>query len=92
VSISTAPGQLVPQANELRERTDVDPHRFSRAWWCARSATDGRGRIVGLATTTVGARPAVLAYVRSEAGLGVRVVTGCDTPGPTATPWVRIGE
>lgn len=92
VSISTAPGQLVPQAEELRERIDVDPHRFSQAWWCARSATQGQGRIVGLATTRAGGQPAVLVYVRSAAGLGVRVVTGCGTAAPSATSWVRIGE
>lgn len=92
VSVSTAPGQLAAQANELRERTDVDPHPFSRAWWCARSATAGRGRIVGLATTTADSRPAVLVYVRSAEGLGVRVVTGCSSGAPAATPWVRIGE
>lgn len=90
VSISTAPGQLVEQANELRARTDVDPHRFSTAWWCARGATSGR--IVGLATTTAGAQPAVLVYVRSSAGLGVQVVTGCGTRDPTTTSWQRIGE
>lgn len=90
VSISTAPGQLVAQAGELRDRTDVDPHRFSQAWWCAARATDGR--IVGLATTTSDARPAVLVYVRTSAGVGVQVVTGCATATPAATPWQRIGE
>lgn len=90
VSISTSPGQLVSQANELRERVDVDPHRFSQAWWCARRATSGR--IVGLASTTAGSQPAVLVYVRSSDGLGVRVVTGCSTGDPVATPWQRIGE
>ena len=90
VSVSTAPGQLAAQADELRDRTDVDPHRFSQAWWCARRATTGR--IVGLATTTSDARPAVLVYVRSSAGLGVQVVTGCATTTPAATPWQRIGE
>jgi anti-sigma factor RsiW len=89
VAISTSPGQLVPQAQDLRERTDVDPHRFSAAWWCAARATDGR--IVGLATTT-GSQPAVLAYVRTADGVGVQVVTGCATRDPTATPWQRIGE
>lgn len=92
VSVSTAPGRLVSEANELRERTDIDPHRFSQAWWCARRATDGSGRIVGLATTRADDRPAVLVYVRSSAGLGVRVVTGCEADEPVATPWVRIGD
>jgi anti-sigma factor RsiW len=90
VSISTAPGQLVAEANELRQRTDVDPHRFSQAWWCARGATGGR--IVGLAATSAGSRPAVLVYVRSAEGLGVQVVTGCGTRDVTSTPWQRIGE
>ncbi|MGI3783240.1 MAG: zf-HC2 domain-containing protein [Janthinobacterium lividum] len=90
VSISTSPGQLVSEATELRERTDVDPHRFSAAWWCARGATTGR--IVGLASTTAGSQPAVLVYLRSSDGLGVRVVTGCGTGRPVATPWQRIGE
>jgi len=89
VSISTSPGQLVPQAQDLRERTDVDPHRFSAAWWCAARATSGR--IVGLASTT-GSQPAVLVYVRTADGVGVQVVTGCASGDPTATPWQRIGE
>ncbi|MGI3781947.1 MAG: hypothetical protein ACRYG2_14355, partial [Janthinobacterium lividum] len=84
------PGQLVDQANELRLRTDVDPHRFSAAWWCARGAATGR--IVGLASTTSGSQPAVLVYVRTTDGLGVQVVTGCGTGDPTPTPWQRLGE
>jgi len=90
VSISTSPARLVPEADELRQRTDLDPHRFSAAWWCARRATTGR--IVGLAATTSSSQPAVLVYVRSADGLGVRVVTGCRTRDPAATPWQRIGE
>ncbi len=90
VSISTAPGELAGQADQLRTRTDLDPHRFSQAWWCAHRATDGAGHIVGLATTRAGDEPAVLAYVRTSDGLGVRVVTGCDGNRPAATPWVRI--
>ena len=89
VSISTAPGDLVGEATQLRQRTDLDPHRFSAAWWCARDVTSGR--IVGLAATT-GAQPGVLVYVRSSAGLGVQVVTGCGTDDPVPTPWQRIGE
>ena len=91
VSISTAPGDLAGQARELRARTDLDPHRFSQAWWCARQATGGDGHIVGLATTRSDDAPAVLVYVRTSDGLGVRVVTGCGTPEPVATAWVRIG-
>ena len=90
VSISTVPGQLVDQARELRERTDLDPHRFSSAWWCARQVSTGR--IVGLASTTGGSEPAVLVYVRRSDGLGVQVVTGCGTGDPVSTPWQRLGE
>jgi hypothetical protein len=90
VSLSTSPARLVAEANALRARTDVDPHRFSQAWWCARRATGGR--IIGLASTTTGAEPAVLVYARSADGLGVQVVTGCGTGDLTTTPWQRIGE
>jgi anti-sigma factor RsiW len=90
VSVSTAPGRLAAEANELRQRTDVDPHRFSQAWWCARQATGGR--IVGLAATAADSRPAVLVYVRTADGLGVQVVTGCGTRDLVSTPWQRIGE
>lgn len=90
VSVSTSPGQLVSQAKDLRDRTDLDPHRFSQAWWCARRATTGR--IVGLASTTAGPQPTVLVYLRSSDGLGVSVVTGCGGRDPVATPWQQIGE
>jgi hypothetical protein len=90
VSISTSPGQLVTQARDLHDRTDLDPHRFSQAWWCARRVESGR--IVGLASTTADAQPAVLVYVRSSRGLGVSVVTGCDTGRPVGTAWQQIGE
>ncbi|HEY0239132.1 MAG TPA: zf-HC2 domain-containing protein [Friedmanniella sp.] len=89
VSISTAPGQLVSEAKDLQQRTDLDPHRFSAAWWCARRVTSGR--IEGLAATA-GSPPAVLVYVRSGDGLGVQVVTGCATGDPVPTPWQKIGE
>ena len=91
VSISTSPGQLAAEAEQLLERTDIDPHRFSQAWWCARQVPRA-GRIVGLASTTADAQPAVLVYVRSPSGLGVSVVTGCETGHPVGTPWQRIGE
>ena len=94
VSISTAPGQLVEQAQELNDRTDLQPHRFSQAWWCAREAgASANGRhIVGLASTTAGGQPAVLVYVRSPNGLGISVVTSCGTADPVATQWQKIRE
>jgi hypothetical protein len=64
----------------------LEPHRFSRAWQCAREVTDGR--IVGLASSTVDGTPALLVYTRAGAATEVTVVTGCATgrpsPGPSA--------
>jgi hypothetical protein len=72
---------LGPQAGALERSTDLDPHRFSRAWQCARQATNGR--IVALANSTVDGTPALLVYLRSGATTRVTVVTGCATGRPT---------
>ena len=88
VSVSTSPGQLGPQSRQLLSSRDLDPHRFSQAWWCARRATDQP--IVGLAATSSAGQPALLVYLRTPAGLGVTVVTGCGTPEPSAQPWVPV--
>jgi putative zinc finger protein len=72
---------LGPQAGALERSTDLDPHRFSRAWQCARQATNGR--IVALANSTVDGTPALLVYTRSGATTRVTVVTGCATGRPT---------
>ena len=72
------------QAERLDERRSLLPHRFSRAWQCAREATDGR--ITGLASTHLDGTPALLVYTRSTDTTLVTVVTGCDTPTPTAGP------
>ncbi len=75
---------LGAQAERLDERRSLLPHRFSRAWQCAREATDGR--ITGLANTHLDGTPALLVYTRSTDTTLVTVVTGCDTPTPTAGP------
>jgi hypothetical protein len=72
---------LGPQAGALERSTDLDPHRFSRAWQCARQATNGR--IVALANSTVDGTPALLVYIRSGVTTRVTVVTGCATGRPT---------
>ena len=72
---------LGPQAGALERSTDLDPHRFSRAWQCARRATNGR--IVALANSTVDGAPALLVYTRSGAMTMVTVVTGCESGRPT---------
>ncbi len=76
-------GQLGPQARALEQAADLSPHRFSRAWQCARQVTDGR--IIGLASTTVDRSPALLVYTREDGLTQVTVVTGCSTD-PSAGP------
>ena len=71
---------LGPQAGALARSTDLDPHRFSRAWQCAREVTDGR--IVALASSTVDGTPALLVFTRTGATTLVTVVTGCETGRP----------
>ena len=75
---------LGPDATALERVTDLDPHRFSRAWQCARRVT--AGRIVGLASSTVDGTPALLVYTRSGGQAQVTVVTGCNGAEPSAGP------
>ena len=75
-------GDLRTQAGDLERGGDLDPHRFSQAWTCARQVTDGR--ITGIASVTVDGSPALLVYLDDER---VAVVEGCheNTPRVTAT-------
>lgn len=82
VSASVRTGDLGTQAGALNKASDLSPHRFSRAWQCARQVTDGR--IVGLASTSVDGGPALLVYTRSDGRTEVTVVTGCATGSPSA--------
>lgn len=75
---------LAPEARALEQSRDLDPHRFSQAWQCARQVT--AGRIVGIASTTVDGGPALLVYTRSDGGAEVTVVTGCRRGSPAAGP------
>jgi hypothetical protein len=79
---------LATQAGALERSTDLDPHRFSRAWQCARQVTSGR--IVALASSTVDGQPALLVYTRSGATTLVTVVTGCETGRPSAGPSAEV--
>jgi len=72
------------------ERNGLEPHRFSRAWQCAREVTDGR--IVGLANSTVDGTPALLVFTRSGAATQVTVVTGCATGRPSAGPSALVSR
>ena len=77
---------LAAQAGALERSQDLDPHRFSQAWQCARQATSGR--IVALANSTLDGTPALLVFTRSGTTTLVTVVTGCEagrpSPGPSA--------
>ena len=56
---------LAAQAGALERSQDLDPHRFSPAWQCARQATSGR--IVGPGQLHLDGTPALLVYTRSGA-------------------------
>jgi anti-sigma factor RsiW len=82
--------QLGKQASALQQAADMDPHRFSRAWQCARQVTDGR--IVGLANSRVDGQPALLVYLRSGQSTQVVVVTGCASAAPSAGPSALVSR
>lgn len=81
---------LDTQAAGLAARGDLEPHRFSRAWQCARQATSGR--ITALANTTVDGVPALLVYLRRGSGTVVVVVQGCGAGRPKAGPSAPIAD
>lgn len=82
VAAAVTTSDLASQARSLEQGRDLDPHRFSNAWFCARSVT--RGRITGLAGARVDGSPALLVYTRSEGAELVTVVTGCGALQPSA--------
>lgn len=81
---------LRQEASALEARGSVDPHRFSRAWSCARQATDGR--ITGIASVTVDGSPALLVYLSNTDGAVVSVVEGCDGQAPRVTATTPLGR
>ena len=78
------------QAAALEQASGLDPHRFSRAWQCARQVTEGR--IVGLAVSNVDGTPALLVYTRSSGSTQVTVVTGCAVAAPSAGPSALVSR
>ena len=80
VALSTT--DLAAEAQQVAAERDLDPHRFSQAWLCARSAT--RGRITGLVGARVDGGPALLVYTRDEGASSVVVVRGCAGAAPAA--------
>jgi hypothetical protein len=81
-------GELRQQAGALERAGDIDPHRFSRAWSCARSVTDGR--ITGIASVTVDGSPALLVFLRDSDAAQVAVVSGCDDAAPRVIAITRL--
>ena len=89
--VSIDPATLSSQAAALRLTSPSDPHRFSKAWRCARKVTDGR--IVGIRPVMVTGEPAYLVYLdRSGGGTDVSVVRGCGTSTPSAGPTVALPD
>lgn len=82
VAVALSSDQLGSQARTLAEDRDLDPHRFSHAWLCARAVT--AGRITGLARASVDGSPALLVYTRSDGVTSVTAVTGCNAAAPAA--------
>jgi Putative zinc-finger len=89
VVAAVSSSNLAAQASVF-ERKGLEPHRFSRAWQCARQVTNGR--IVGLASSTVDGTPALLVFTRSGATTQVTVVTGCATDRPAAGPSALVSR
>jgi Putative zinc-finger len=89
VVAAVSSSNLGAQAGALVQE-GLEPHRFSRAWQCAREVTDGR--IVGLASSTVDGTPALLVYTRSGATTEVTVVTGCATGRPSSGPSALVSR
>ena len=79
-----AAGDLASEASRIRIGRDVDPHRFSRAWQCARRVTDGR--ITGITRIRVDGAPALLVYLRAGGVEQAVIVRGCGGPNPSAGP------
>lgn len=81
--------ELGPDAKAVENGLDLSPHRFTRAWQCARAVTSGR--ITGIAATTVDGVPALLVYIRSDGRTQVTLVTGCGTE-PSAGPSALVSR
>lgn len=76
--------QLGAEAREIRQSSDLSPHRFSQAWECARVVTSGR--ITAITPVLVDRQPALLVYTKEDGIAQVTVVTGCGSGKPSAGP------
>lgn len=76
--------RLGAAAREIRQRSDLSPHRFSQAWECARVVTTGR--ITAITPVLVDGEPALLVYTKEDGITQVTVVAGCQSDKPSAGP------
>lgn len=90
VAAAVSTDDLASEARAVQAARDLDPHRFSRAWFCGRAVTDGR--ITGLARARVDGVPALLVYTRDDGSSLVTVVTGCTARVPSTTASAVLGR
>lgn len=90
VGVALSTRDLAGGARALQGSRDLDPHRFSDAWFCGRATTDGR--ITGLVRARVDGAPALLVYTRDDGTSSVTVVTGCTARLPTPRASAVLGR
>jgi anti-sigma factor RsiW len=78
------PKRLGSEAKSIESSQELSPHRYSRAWQCARTVTTGR--ITALTLVTVDGVPALLVYTRDDSLSYATIVTGCAVDRPSAGP------
>lgn len=79
---------LASAAASAAARGDLEAHRFTKAWLCARKVTDGS--ITGIRPTVLNDQRGYLVFVDSDSGSRAIFVHGCDTGRPTAGPAVKL--
>lgn len=67
---------------------DLESHRFTKAWLCARKVTDGS--ITGIRPTVLNAQHGYLVFLDSGSSARAVFVYGCDTGTPTAGPTIKL--
>lgn len=88
--IMVAGDSLKASAAAVEQQGDLDPHRFTQAWNCARQVTDGR--ITGIRSMVLDQRSGYLVFLRQAGDNRAVFVSGCDTDTPTAGPHVDLGR
>jgi hypothetical protein len=69
---------------------DLGSYRFTRAWSCAREATDGR--IAGIRAGVLNGEPGYLVFLQQQDRASAVFVTGCDTATPLAGPSAALPD